>query len=291
MPDQETFAKTDDASLKERLIPIDQDDGRLDDEREAWPLVLQMMDHLGSTDPELRDELIYAVLRRWSESLLDTRQLTELLSIALDERHLFHGLGERESDSVFMRSFSSLVVALVVAQHRARHFLSAPTVAGTQRRMVTYLARERDLRGFVAVKGWAHAVAHAADALDELALCEELGEPELLEILDVVRQTVATADVVFVDDEDERLVTAVMSAAGRDVLTRDDLARWLAGFVTLEQLPTRREWARRRTNLTHVLRSLYFRARYEDAADRFEPALSETLRDVSLAGYPGGSQP
>ena len=35
--------------------------------------------------------------------------------------------------------------------------------------IATWLLRERDLRGFVPGKGWAHAVAHGADALGALA--------------------------------------------------------------------------------------------------------------------------
>ena len=34
-------------------------------------------------------------------------------------------------------------------------------------RLATWLLRERDLRGFVPGKGWAHAVAHGADALGD----------------------------------------------------------------------------------------------------------------------------
>ena len=46
--------------------------------------------------------------------------------------------------------------------------------------------RERDLRGFVAGKGWAHAVAHGADALGALARSRQSGRLELTVLLDVV---------------------------------------------------------------------------------------------------------
>ena len=116
------------SALKERLSGIAQDGFRVADETEVWPLAVRMMECLGSTDPELRDTLIYRTLRSWSGSYLDTRRLDALLRIALDDEHLTLGLGEPESDAVFMRSFSSLVVALCVAQHRARPYLTVEGV-------------------------------------------------------------------------------------------------------------------------------------------------------------------
>ena len=44
-------------------------------------------------------------------------------------------------------------------------------------RIATWYVRERDLRGFVPGKGWAHAVAHGADALGALGRLPHLGGP------------------------------------------------------------------------------------------------------------------
>ena len=53
-------------------------------------------------------------------------------------------------------------------------------------RLATWLLRERDLRGFVPGKGWAHAVAHGADALGTLARSPHVAANELTVILDVL---------------------------------------------------------------------------------------------------------
>ena len=53
-------------------------------------------------------------------------------------------------------------------------------------RIATWLLRERDLRGFVPGKGWAHAVAHGADAIGALAGRPHLGRNELTVLLDVI---------------------------------------------------------------------------------------------------------
>ena len=268
-------------SLKERLLSIAQNNYRVLDGAEVWPLTVQMMYSLGSTDPVLRDKLINRVLGRWTELYFDSQQLASLLNITLDEQHLFHGLGEQETDSVFMRSFSSLAIASFIARHRARPFLTAQAVNEILQKMSSYLPRERDLRGYVTDKGWAHAVAHAADALDELSLCPEVGEESLVDMLRVMRETIVGASVVFVDDEDERLVSAVLSAVQRQVLTKADITRWISSLVSFELPPTYQEWLRKRTNIKHFMRSLYFRLLYQGAIELFEPVLGQTLKEIS----------
>ena len=273
-------------SLKERLLSIAQNNYQVLDGAEVWPLTVQMMHSLGSTDPVLRDKLINRVLGRWTELYFDSQQLASLLNITLDEQHLFHGLGEQETDSVFMRSFSSLAIASFIARHRARPFLTAQAVNEILQKMSSYLPRERDLRGYVTDKGWAHAVAHAADALDELSLCPEVGEESLVDMLRVMRETIVGASVVFVDDEDERLVSAVLSAVQRQVLTKADITRWISSLVSFELPPTYQEWLRKRTNIKHFMRSLHFRLLYQGVIELFEPVLGETLEEISNRRIP-----
>lgn len=273
------------SDLKERLSAIARDGYRVADETEVWPLIVRMMACLGSTDAELRDGLIYRTLARWAEWYLDPGQLAALLDVALDGDHLTLGLGAREADSVFMRAFSCLAVAVFMDQHRARPYLSAERVQDVNRAMVAYLSAERDERGWVPGKGWADAVSHAADALDELALCPELGEADLLETLRVIRETVARAEAVFPGEEDERLVTAVLSAVRRGALTRQSISAWILDFASVAPADTYEEWFRRRANVKRFLRSLYFRARYEGMAEWFEPELGETLRRISESTF------
>jgi hypothetical protein len=273
-------------ALKERLSRIAQNGYHVSDETEVWPLAIQMMRSLGSIDPELRDILIYSTLDRWTELYFDAQQLGILLNTVLDDEHLFHGLGEQETDSVFMRSFSSLAIASCVARHRTHPFLTAQSVDETHRRMLSYLSRERDLRGHVADKGWAHAIAHAADALGQLALCPELAAESLLDMLRVIRETIVGAAVVFTDEEDERLVRPVLGIVGRGVLTQADIAEWLSGFASFELPPTWSEWVRKKTNTKHFMRSLYFRSLYRGVIEPFEPALSQTLKEISNREIP-----
>lgn len=273
-------------TLKEKLSHIAQNEYRVADESDVWPLTLQMMQFLGSPDPELRDKLICSTLYQWTELYFDAQQLTTLLDIALDDAHLFYGLGEQETDSVFTRTFSSLAIAAFIYRHLTQPYLTPPAVAAAQRRMLAYLSQERDLRGYVPEKGWAHAVAHAADALSQLALCPELENKDLLDMLRVIRETMARATTVFVDDEDERLVRAVFNTLKRQLLSKEEIAQWIADFATFELPPTYREWFHKRTNLKHFLRSLHFEALYQEMPALFEPTLGETLKEISRRDIP-----
>jgi hypothetical protein len=52
------------------------------------------------------------------------------------------------------------------------------------------LGKEKEHRGFVSEKSWAHFIAHAADPLDDLAQCSELDESDLAEILEAIRNVI-----------------------------------------------------------------------------------------------------
>ena len=96
------------------------------------------------------------------------------------------GLGERDTDSVFRRSFSALILGECIGRDNDRPLVAGGKVLEWGDRVATWLLRERDLRGFVPGKGWAHAVAHGADALGTLARSPHVGTAELTVILDVI---------------------------------------------------------------------------------------------------------
>ena len=286
-------------ALKDQLYEIADNDFALPEQAKALPRALEMLPHLGSPDAELRDDLIYSTLAAWIlAGRFEDDDLKSLLRQLLTEEHLFYKLGESDTDSVFMRSFSMLLVPLILSQHRERPFLMPYELRDVNVKLLDYLEQEQDLRGFVLdadeagePKGWAYAVAHSADALDELAQCKELGSEELLEILTAIRQKTAESKIVFVHLEDERLVTPVIAALGRKVLTPTDVQSWLDGFVPLaRQTEPFPDCYRQAQNVKNFLRSLYFRARKPETAeqigDNSANALAElvhkTLQQIAL---------
>jgi uncharacterized protein DUF2785 len=80
---------------------------------------------------------------------------------------------------------------------------------------VTELASERDLRGYVAGKGWGHATAHCADLVKFLARNHRLRPEQQSRMVDAVAGRLRSAGLVFVWGEDARLAAALSSVAQR----------------------------------------------------------------------------
>lgn len=158
--------------LKRRLQKIATNEFSLPGDLLHTEIIASALDHIGSPDPVLRDELIYATLARWIMGAhLTSAEITSLLDTILDEAHLGYRLGESNTDSVFTRSFSLLLLPPILIAHRERNFLPAEKILEVFSRVMEYLDKERDWRGYIPGKGWAHAAAHAADTLDDLVQC------------------------------------------------------------------------------------------------------------------------
>lgn len=280
----------DGAALKEKLTTIAGSDYRIDPGHDYYCLALEMMEHIGSPDPLLRDDLIYDILAHWiMGDRFTAGQLKEMLEICLDGSHLFCRIGASGDDSVLTRSFSALVLALIIGAHRNsteghrwNGFLSDDELRRAKRLIEDYMIREKDARGYLGEKGWAHAVAHAADALDEFARCPSLNRPDdFANILSAIKAKAETDDYAFVHDEDERMVTVVISVIGRNVLDSREIIDWIDGFPEIKRIGRYPEDLYLRTNVKTFLRSLYFRLLKYDATSPVLPALKEKLFKAS----------
>ncbi|MPZ63373.1 MAG: DUF2785 domain-containing protein [Propionibacteriales bacterium] len=205
-------------------------------------LTTELFDMLGNPDPRTREELAYPVLATWiSEGVYD-----DLLPGIGDgaTSGLTTGLRGDGDDTVFRRSFSALVLAEVVSRTNAISAVPPATLLTWGDRVTTWLTRERDLRGFVAGKGWAHAVAHGADVLGQLGRSSHFGDAELTVLLDVVGDRVLLpTDYRFHHGEDDRLAYAVMAILHRNLLPSSVLEPWVSRFGESLQAPRQvTEW-------------------------------------------------
>lgn len=202
------------------------------EELDETRLIQSMLHHIGSTDPELRDQLIYTLFYRFiiEDEQLTNEQLIYLFNTTL-KYHLFHGIGETASDTVFTRAFSTLLIALIVYQDRQQRFLSETDIDMLMAKLLAYLDCEIDTRGYVPEKGWAHSIAHVADAFDELALHPSLGETEFGEMLEALWSKVLIPNI-YIHDEDERLLNPIFALLGRGMDEHELI-------VLLEDLPAR----------------------------------------------------
>ncbi|HTW14180.1 MAG TPA: DUF2785 domain-containing protein [Nocardioides sp.] len=193
-------------------------------------LTAELTRMLGDPDPELRDATAYPTLMTWVG-----RGVYDDLLPGLGDgmaAGLGVGIGEAEGDGVFRRSFSALVLGECIARDNQRPLVPGGKVLEWGDRLATWLLRERDLRGYVPGKGWAHAVAHGADALGALADSQHVQQPELTVLLDVVAdRLVLPVDRLFTNGEPDRLAQAVMHVLRRDVVPLAVLEPWVARLV------------------------------------------------------------
>lgn len=249
-------------------------------------LMPELLAGLGSPDPVLRDELTYTILAIWIER--GVYAPAELRAIAHETAaNLSAGLGERETDSVFLRSFSALILGEVVDADSANPFLDAGEVQAWLERAVAYAGAERDLRGYVAGKGWAHAAAHMADLLMAFARSPHGAADDLERIVEAIgARANAPSAYAFRHMEDERLASAALAAIERDLLAPPFLDAWLDGVAAMwsgQTWPTASK-VEEQTNAYHntrqFLRSLYFQLTLAARA----PGLREALQARILAG-------
>jgi hypothetical protein len=200
---------------------------KVPDDRPLPDLTAELTTMLGSIDPVERDEIAYPILSTWiGEGVYD-----DLLAGLGDgmAAGLTQGLGQSGTDSVFRRSFSALVLAECIHRDNERSLLPPTRLLEWGDRISGWLVRERDVRGFVPEKGWAHAIAHGADAIAILAESSHFRLQELTVLLDVIADRVLLeTPTPLWSGEPDRLAKATMAVFRRRLVPLRIIEPWLA---------------------------------------------------------------
>ncbi|MEK5254094.1 DUF2785 domain-containing protein [Paenibacillus sp. FSL F4-0125] len=244
------------------LQRIEENDYKLRSGEQLRDYVKLMLEYIGDPQPELRDDLIYSTFYKWmnEKKWFSDVELRELLLILLDEQHLFYHIGSKEDQAVFTRTFSVLVVALILQRHREKAFLDSAEFTNVKEALIRYYEEEQDLRGFMQEEGWAHAAAHGADALDELVLCSESDAAIREEVLAIIQRMLYNDhQYIFNDEEDERMATIVATIIDHHLLPQLSIVDWVSSLEQCGGWPRSRNKYVARVNTKNFLRSLYFR--------------------------------
>ena len=227
-------------------------------DRPLADLTAELTTMLGSVDPVERDETAYPILATWiSEGVYD-----DLLAGLGDgmAAGLTQGLGESGTDSVFRRSFSALVLAECIERDNAESLLPPAKILEWGDRVTGWLVRERDVRGFVPGRGWAHAVAHGADAVGVLAGSPHFGLNELTVLLDVIAdRLLLETPAPLTSGEPDRLALATMTILRRRLVPLRIIEPWLARLTAAaaDTGPTERDPYLTTANPEAFLRALH----------------------------------
>jgi hypothetical protein len=169
-------------------------------DRSLEDLTAELTRLLGSTDPVERDGTAYPTLTTWIE------------------RGVYDDL----------LSFSALVLAECLRRDHVVCRVPGTKVLEWGDRIASWYLRERDVRGYVPGKGWAHALAHGADALAVLARSPHLGTPELTVLLDVLADRVLLSSPPWVHGEPDRLAYATLEVLRRNLVPFHVVEPWVA---------------------------------------------------------------
>jgi len=247
-------------------------------------LVDNMLDNIGSVDPELRDKLIYPTfIRIIDKGLLTAYQYQYILEVCLDDNHLFFKIGEENTDSVFTRSFSSLVITGILLKDSQVGLLSEENLKNAFKKCVYYLKSERDTRGYVEGKGWAHSIAHGADLLVSLVRHPRIKDENFIEILNTLHNSLFK-DAIYIDDEDERLIFVIEALMEKNV-DEEKLKQWVLQIFNdldsiFENEGFSNKFFRTKFNIANFLKTLYFRIGFKNDECSIRELINEKLKEL-----------
>lgn len=248
------------------------------------PLTEELFSYLGSTDSELRDTIGLEAFYHWlGQGLYSADDVRGFIPRLI--ANLKIGLGETESDSVFLRSFSVLWLCVIVEHDIDKPALTREEIASILDAALAYFVAERDLRGFDPIKGWAHAIAHSADLFVALARSSHTDAGDHIKSLYCIADKLKDSTRwVYLYGEDARLAVAVVEIFMRGTLGVEQVKSWLASLSA----DWNNSWwdegrARAFFNGRNFLRALYWKMLSRDEIvdkEAIYKALRETLDPV-----------
>lgn len=255
------------ATHKEFLQSLIADDYRLLADYDPYALLKALLPVLGSNDGYLRDKLAYSIMAEiiladFTTSPLTGAQREELLLTCIDQDHLFYHVGEAGTDSVFMRAFSCLIIAALLFEDHQHPHISEEAASRATQAMLTYAQQERDYRGYLmGGKGWAHSIAHLADALDEGAKNRYTTAAGYTAILETLTYLASLPEPLSYG-EDERLAFVALGIVARQSVALASLKTWIASLALVREGDLLADEGVisyiRALNARNFLRSLYF---------------------------------
>lgn len=199
----------------------------------------EVVKNLGNTNSEVREGCLDIL---WE--LVESEELSD--SILIDTgnelvENLSYGLGEKDTGSVFLRTFSALIVGVIVSQdeirrmqgeNRLKPFLSNERFRDWYEASKRYVLDEKDYRGYINGQGWAHSISHGGDLLRDFAFHSFTTGEDHLDILEILStQLTDNREAVYINNDDNRLVRIVVTIMFREELELTHYENWLDGLL------------------------------------------------------------
>ncbi|TYV14693.1 DUF2785 domain-containing protein [Listeria monocytogenes] len=196
-----------------------------------------MLSYLSSVDSELRDNIAYNIFFEWlvGQDNLTTDQKRRIYNYAVNKNNLLFKINIIDSDAVFQRSFLALIIALLLENNKVHNFLTNNEIRKTMNLLIELLEKEKNTHSFIEEKGWAHCIAHTADALDELIYQSTISEIDVKKIMTAITFFYKTNPNILTGEEDERLSNILVTALFEQKINIEEVKNWLNSL--LETIP------------------------------------------------------
>ncbi|HAK1273706.1 TPA: DUF2785 domain-containing protein [Listeria monocytogenes] len=188
-----------------------------------------MLSYLSSVDSELRDNIAYNIFFEWlvGQDNLTTNQKRRIYNYAVNKNNLLFKINIIDSDAVFQRSFLALIIALLLENNKVHNFLTNNEIRKTMNLLIELLEKEKNTHSFIEEKGWAHCIAHTADALDELIYQRTISEIDVKKIMTAITFFYKTNPNILTGEEDERLSNILITALFEQKINIEEVKYWL----------------------------------------------------------------
>ena len=191
-----------------------------------------LLEHVGDTSPEIRDDLVFTSFARGIQEELFTQEQFHFIAEVVSS----DGGLDKEIDKVGLstleRSFRALVYAnLLSVDAKQQSGFYQGLKAGIRNILLHqglyYLSKEKDTTGFSSQYGWVHAFAHGADLLTEVVCHPDFPKNRVHEVFDILGQLFKRISIRFTDDEDWRLARALYEPILQGKLAQEQVASWI----------------------------------------------------------------
>ncbi|KGR78801.1 DUF2785 domain-containing protein [Ureibacillus manganicus] len=262
----------------EKVLLMDEHDRKELMSSQGDLLLEQMTEYIGFPEDELRDKLNYRLfIELVSSNLISKEQLEQLTLKLASESYLYGSIGEKDTDTVFLRSFSALWLSTLLHIDAQIHFLSDTQASTVLNYCSTYLIKEKDVRGFLGTKGWAHAMSNGADLITSIVSHPAFELKITAKILEGIKDCFWKG-TVFIDDEEERFSNIIEKLISKDI-PEQLLIEWVEQvfdklqFYLMANGYTPQYFAAR-TNTLHFMKNLYFVLKFTRKAPELQGVVS-----------------
>lgn len=171
--------------------------------------ILALLNALRQTDPELRDHgVFFFIADALQHQAFSDEQIVLMTRYLLQDNVLLSHITETENDGVFLRSFAVFILSMLAYANRQSSVdLYSDELRNTFiEQIATYILLEKDTRGFVGEKGWAHAFMHIGNLLDEITSDVETTRADKLFLETILLERLKRLDTPMVMGETRRIV-------------------------------------------------------------------------------------